>query len=332
MRVSLSAASGFATSTNYAVTGGTATGGGVDYTLASGTANIAAGDTYVDIPFTIVDDDVDELPESIVVTLSNPVHCSGGGTFTYNILDNDAAPTVSLSVNNSSVSETGGTATLTATLSNPTYSGVTIGLSRNSSSTAASGDFSFGTSIAISSESLTGTASFSATSDLSDESDENAVITITSWSANVSGASSPSTTITILDDDNTITISTAGTGAGATSPSSSVVVTTGAGTTITATPAASSNFTSWSGCNSAADNSTCTLNNITSNKSVTATFTLKRFTVTVATAGTGTGSAGQTTQEVNYGSDLSATAAPDASSDFVSWSGCIVSLKKKLIN
>ena len=57
---------------DYAVTGGTATGGGVDYTLASGTLTFTPGQTTKMINVSIVDDDIEEFPdETVVLTLSN---------------------------------------------------------------------------------------------------------------------------------------------------------------------------------------------------------------------------------------------------------------------
>ena len=79
---------------------GTATGGGVDYTLANGTLTIAAGSTTGTITIAgIVDDLIDELDETVIVTLSGPTNASLGATtvHTYTILDNDATPNVSFS-------------------------------------------------------------------------------------------------------------------------------------------------------------------------------------------------------------------------------------------
>ncbi|MCK0148391.1 hypothetical protein MWU78_22360, partial [Arenibacter sp. F26102] len=76
LAVSLSAASGSNVSVNYAVTG-TATGGGTDYTLADGTLTILAGDLTGNISIAgIVDDLIDELDETVVVTLSSPTNAT----------------------------------------------------------------------------------------------------------------------------------------------------------------------------------------------------------------------------------------------------------------
>ncbi|MCK0145959.1 hypothetical protein MWU78_09910, partial [Arenibacter sp. F26102] len=91
LAVSLSAASGSNVSVNYAVTG-TATGGGTDYTLADGTLTILAGDLTGNISIAgIVDDLIDELDETVVVTLSSPTNATLGTNtvHTYTILDND---------------------------------------------------------------------------------------------------------------------------------------------------------------------------------------------------------------------------------------------------
>ncbi|MCB9448709.1 MAG: hypothetical protein H6585_10230 [Flavobacteriales bacterium] len=91
LELSLSAVSGQDVTVDYNVTGGTATGGGTDYTLASGTATITAGSTTTNISPVIVDDGSVELTETIQVTISNPGNATLGAntTHTFNILDND---------------------------------------------------------------------------------------------------------------------------------------------------------------------------------------------------------------------------------------------------
>ncbi|MHC4575571.1 MAG: Calx-beta domain-containing protein, partial [Planctomycetota bacterium] len=76
---------------DYAVTGGTATGGGVDYTLANGTLTFVPGDTIETISIDVVDDGAPEDDETIMITLSNPTGLDaqlGSITeHTYTILD-----------------------------------------------------------------------------------------------------------------------------------------------------------------------------------------------------------------------------------------------------
>src|SRR5207244_684987 len=86
--VSLSTASSKTVTVNYAVTGGTATGGGVDYTLASGTLTFAPGVTNQNISITVVNDALDEDDETIQIGLSSPSNATLGAvaTHTYTLL------------------------------------------------------------------------------------------------------------------------------------------------------------------------------------------------------------------------------------------------------
>ena len=90
LAVDLSAASGQAVTVSYTVTG-TATGSGVDYTLANGTATIAAGSTSTNIVLAIVEDALDETNETVIVTLSSPSNASLGTNtvHTLTITDDD---------------------------------------------------------------------------------------------------------------------------------------------------------------------------------------------------------------------------------------------------
>jgi hypothetical protein len=64
---------------DYAVIGGTATGGGVDYTLDSGTVVFEPGETDQSIPITIIADKNDkELVETIMIKLLNPTNALPG--------------------------------------------------------------------------------------------------------------------------------------------------------------------------------------------------------------------------------------------------------------
>lgn len=88
--VALSTVSTKETRVNYALTG-TATGSGTDYTLSSGTVTIPAGQTTANIVLTVVNDTIDELDETVILTLSSPVESalSAVTVHTYTIQDND---------------------------------------------------------------------------------------------------------------------------------------------------------------------------------------------------------------------------------------------------
>lgn len=89
IQVDLSALSGVDASANYTLSG-TATGGGTDYSLADGTVSIAAGATTTNINATITNDVIEELSETMVLTLSAPSNATLGTNtvFTYTILNN----------------------------------------------------------------------------------------------------------------------------------------------------------------------------------------------------------------------------------------------------
>lgn len=88
--VALSQSSAQTVTVSYQATGGTATGGGVDYTLTPGTLTFAPGETVKSLPFTVVNDLLVEPGETIQLVLFNPNNASlGASTHLYTILDND---------------------------------------------------------------------------------------------------------------------------------------------------------------------------------------------------------------------------------------------------
>ena len=75
----------------YSVTGGTANGGAVDFTLADGTLTFNAGDIAKEIAIAVVNDEVQELFETIQLTLANPNGAALGAktVHTYTIVDDE---------------------------------------------------------------------------------------------------------------------------------------------------------------------------------------------------------------------------------------------------
>src|SRR3989454_197630 len=149
---------------------------------------------------------------------------------------------------------------------------------------------------------------------------------------------SASTTLTVTDRV-TLSVVLAGTGTGSVS-SSPPGITCGTdcsepydrGTvvTLTASPGSGSAFGSWSGCTTVSG-ATCTVT-MTAAKSVTATFNVQRFALTVNRAGTGSGTVTSSdgliscpsTCTATYDSSTSVTltASPASGSTFTAWSGC----------
>lgn len=96
------------TTVDYSVTGGTATGSGIDYTLAAGTATIAATTTTTTLDININEDIIDELDETIEITLTNPTNSNLESTntvYTFTITDNDLPPSVQFTSATGSASE-----------------------------------------------------------------------------------------------------------------------------------------------------------------------------------------------------------------------------------
>jgi len=136
----------------------------------------------------------------------------------------------------------------------------------------------------------------------------------------------------------TLSVSEAGTGSGSVTSSDGAIgcpgtcaATYNSGTTVTLTaaPDSGSTFASWSGC-SAVSGSTCTVT-MSAARSVTATFNVQRFTLSVSVAGIGSGSVtssdgaigcpGTCSATYDSGSSVTLTANANLGSLFSGWSG-----------
>ncbi len=142
-----------------------------------------------------------------------------------------------------------------------------------------------------------------------------------------------SVTATFTLDTHALTVAKSGTGSGTVAaPGISCgadcteLYNFGSMVTLTATPATGSTFAGWSGACSGTGSCAVTM---TAARSVTATFTLDTFTLSVAKAGTGAGTVSGTgiscgadcTEVLGYGSSVTLTASPSAGSTFTGWSG-----------
>jgi hypothetical protein len=201
--VTLSHASAFAISVDYATGDGTASDG-FDYVASNGTLDFAAGVTSQSFAVAIIEDDVGELNETVMLTLTNPSSTVVLGIpddkATLTILDNDASPTVQFESSAYSTAETG-SATITVTLSGLTSLEVTVDYATSVATatpgadyTATSGTLTFAPgdtsktfAVAISDDSL-------------DEADET-VNLILSDLTNANPGSPVNAVLTIVDDD-----------------------------------------------------------------------------------------------------------------------------------
>jgi len=189
-----------------------ATGGGVDYTLANGTLTWNAGDgSSKTIAISVIDDALDEYDETIVIHLgspSGPAALGGVTTHTYTILDDDDEP--SISINSPSTTEgNSGTKNLSFTVSLSAASGKTITVdysTADGTATTADNDY-----VAISTTTLTfnpgetsKTINVTINGDTKDEIDE--TFTINLASATNATIATASGTGTITNDDTSPTV------------------------------------------------------------------------------------------------------------------------------
>ena len=116
--VTLSTASALAATVHYATSNGTALAGS-DYTSASGMLTFTLGLTQTTFSVPITNDALHEANEPFGVALSNPTGASLGApiTATITIVDDDPAPLVRFSSATYSITESGGAAVITVTLS-----------------------------------------------------------------------------------------------------------------------------------------------------------------------------------------------------------------------
>ncbi len=94
---------------SYAVSGGSATGNGIDYTLSAGTITLLPSTNNQSFRITIVNDTTPETNETIRVTLSSPVNAvlDGISTHTYTIIDDDRFGNVTVTATTPNALEAG---------------------------------------------------------------------------------------------------------------------------------------------------------------------------------------------------------------------------------
>jgi len=202
--VNLSTASGRTVTVSYAVgAGGTATGGGTDYTLTAGTLTFPAGTTTVNIPLTVVDDTLDELNETVPISLSGPVGATlaAPSSHTYTINDDDPAPTIQFQAASSSGSESVTAPSIQVTLSNASASNVTVMYSVAPGGTATAADYANGSGTITFTPGVTSRPlPFSVVNDNLSEDDETIVFALSSPSGGTLGTQTTHT-YTIQDND-----------------------------------------------------------------------------------------------------------------------------------
>ena len=309
--VTLSEASGWEVTVNWATTGDTATSD-TDFTAASDTLTFMPGEMEKTITVETTEDTTDEDDETFTLTLSSPsnVTLAADPTATGTIKDNDDPPM--LSVAGGSAAE-GSAVTFTVTLSAVATADVTATwtASLETGDTATAADFtdlSAATGmVTVTKGQTTATFTVATAQDTTDEENETFTVTLSTPSSNATLAADPTATGTINDDDAEPTLSIADSSA---SEGSAMTF------TVTLTPASGKTVgVGWgldtNGTASDADFSGATLGTVTFPPGDTKA----TFTVTVVADGV---TEGDETFEVNLGSATNASISENSATGTIS--------------
>ena len=196
----LSAASGQDVTIDLAV-GGTATDGD-DYTLSASQIVIPAGETSGAVTITSTDDDIDEPDETVVLDISAATGATEDGEqqVTATITDDDEPPTVALSIDNESIDEDGGVATVTVAMSAQSLSDVTVNLAVSGTATAGTDYNLSGNQVVIPAGQTSGSVTITSIADLLiTEGGETVIVDIDSVT-NATEDGTQQVTATIIDD------------------------------------------------------------------------------------------------------------------------------------
>ncbi|KPA15145.1 hypothetical protein MHK_004648, partial [Candidatus Magnetomorum sp. HK-1] len=295
-----------------------------DYTLANGTLSINAGSTNATASIVLNDDSIFEVTETATVGFVTYTNAQAGGTTTttINITDNETAPTITWSPISSTVSESGGSVQITATLS--TTSGLSSSVAYTVGGTASSGsDYTLADgTLTISAGSLTATVSIVLGDDSIDEDNETVYVHMITYTNTSGDGAANEYTLTITDDDNPPTISF--------NPSTDSITEAGGTVTITATLSLASEKTISVGYTStggtATSGSDYTLNSGTLSFSVGATS--QTFTATIGddsidedseTVIVGFSSFSNVTETTGSGSSYTLTITDNDDSPTIAW-------------
>ena len=224
-----------------------------DFTQTGATLTVAAGATRSTGTVTVTaNDDTTDAPDKEVTISGSAVNAQGVGAVTgttLTITDDEGLPTVALVVLPSSISESGGVSTVTATLSGASSEAVTVtvGASPVTSTGAMSGDFTLSTAntltIASGSTTSTGAVTVTAVDNAADAPDK--AVTVSGTAAGGNGVAAPSDmTLALTDDDAApeVLLSVASSSipekGGSTTVSATLTHPSSAATTVTVTPVA----------------------------------------------------------------------------------------------
>ena len=201
----LSGAFSQAVTVPFSVSGTATEGASNDFTITPNPLIIPANSTSADITITVNDDALDELTETVIVTMGTPVNANPGTTtiHTTSITDNDDPPTVEFTAASQTVGENAGPVTITAQLSAASGRTVTVPVSLAGSASLGV-DFS-SNSVSIPAGETSGDITITVIDDGLDEPDEAVVLTLVASSTATPGTNNIHT-VTITDNDDTPTV------------------------------------------------------------------------------------------------------------------------------
>jgi hypothetical protein len=197
--VSLSSASGKNIEVDYATSNNTAIAGS-DYTARSGTVTILAGNTSQTFTVPVSVDTLDEDNEYAILTLSGATNASiSDGTGVLTIVDNDSAPSISIS--NNAMTENSANLSFTVTLSAASSREITVNYSTANNTATAGSDYTAvsATTLTFAAGQTSKTINVGVLEDTVDENNEYFLVNLTSASnATISDSQAIGT---IYDDD-----------------------------------------------------------------------------------------------------------------------------------
>lgn len=199
--VSLSSPSAQTVTVAYATSNGSATAGS-DYVGSSGTVTFAPGVTSQTVAIPVTGDTANEPSETFFVTLSSPVNATlGTATGTGTIVDDDTAPALAIDSVSTPEGNSGTTAfNFTVTLSAASGQTVTVNYATANGSAVAGSDYGATSGTLTFAPGVTSqTVSVPVTGDVTNESDETFVVTLSSATNAAIGTASG--TGTIVNDD-----------------------------------------------------------------------------------------------------------------------------------
>ncbi|MFC1671922.1 Calx-beta domain-containing protein, partial [Planctomycetota bacterium] len=204
MPVTTSSLFGRTVTVQYAVNMGltSATGGGNDYTLTSGTLTLIPGDPLEFVTATIISDEVDENNEDIVVDIFGPTNAVLGADtqYTYTINDDDPEVSYELTASSGDEASTPGSLKIVTSVS-PSYAFLVDYVVSGGTATGSGTDYTLSAGqVSFGIGQTAGYVQIAIEDDALDEDDETIIVDITATSNGALGTPTGHT-YTIIDDD-----------------------------------------------------------------------------------------------------------------------------------